>query len=241
MGRCGLVNAAIVIAVIALLGSVFSALVSAFGAPIFQGRRAARVVLNTYREPLLSAAFELQSRLRNILDADFLEKYLAKEEQGKQEAAVKTTLYVFAQYFGWLEIIRREIQFLHFRRTAETREIARLLRDISETFLTDTFGPQLMIWRVEQRGLGEQMIASVDGKSSCVGYAAFLDKEAELKTWLDPLERDLKALDSRGAARLTELQHLLLRLVRELDSKRVRYPFELEAASPAAQTAEDPR
>ena len=127
-------------------------------------------------------------------------------------------------------MIRREIQFLHFRRTRQTREMARLLRDISETFLTDSFGSQLMIWRVEQRGLGERMITSVDGKPSCLGYAAFLDQQAELKIWLDPLERDLKALDRSGSARLTELQHLLLRLVRELDPKRVRYPFELEEA-----------
>lgn len=223
-------DAAIVIALIALLGAVLSTLVTTFGAPVFQGRREARAVLNTYREPLLSAAFELQSRLRNILDGEFLEKYLASEEQGKQEAAAKTTLYVFAQYFGWLEIIRREIQFLHFRRTRQTREMARLLRDISETFLTDSFGSQLMIWRVEQRGLGERMITSVDGKPSCLGYAAFLDQQVKLKIWLDPLERDLKALDRSGSARLTELQHLLLRLVRELDPKRVRYPFELEEA-----------
>ena len=80
-------DAAIVIALIALLGAVLSTLVTTFGAPVFQGRREARAVLNTYREPLLSAAFELQSRLRNILDGEFLEKYLASEEQGKQEAA----------------------------------------------------------------------------------------------------------------------------------------------------------
>jgi hypothetical protein len=47
-----------------------------------------------------------------------------------------------------------------------------LLRDIDEEFLADSYGPQFMLWRVEQRGLGERMISSVNGRVTCMGYAA---------------------------------------------------------------------
>jgi hypothetical protein len=224
------VDAALVIALIALAGSIFSTLVSTFGAPVFQGRRDARALLDTYREPLLAAAFELQSRLHNILRTGFLDEYVASDDKGKQDAAVASTLYVFAQYFGWTEIIRREIRFLRFASTKETREIARLMRDVGEAFLTDGFGTQLMIWRVEQRAIGERMIDSSNGKLVCRGYASFLEHRDELKTWLDPVERDMLALDDGGRKRLVEVQHLLLRLVRELDPEQVRYPFELSEA-----------
>jgi hypothetical protein len=139
-------------------------------------------------------------------------------------------LYVFAQFFGWREIIRREIQFLRFLRETETRDVAQLLRDIGETFLTDEFGHQFMIWRVEQRGLGECMIVASDGKPTCMGYATFVGQRAAMKEWLDPLERDLRQMDDGGRARMTKLQHLLLELVEKLDEDRTRYPFQLEKA-----------
>jgi hypothetical protein len=51
-------------------------------------------------------------------------------------------LYVFAQFSGWTEIIRREVQYLRFSRDRQTREIGRLLQDIGETFLSDKYGSQ---------------------------------------------------------------------------------------------------
>jgi hypothetical protein len=87
-----------------------------------------------------------------------------------------------------------------------------------------------MIWRVEQRGLGECMIVGSDGKPACMGFATFVKQRATMKEWLDPLERDLRQMDDHGRARLTKLQHLLLALVEKLDEDQTRYPFTLERA-----------
>jgi hypothetical protein len=223
-------DVAVVIALIALAGSIFSTLATVFGTPVLQARREARAVLARHREPLLAAAYELQSRLHNILCNRFVEDYVLATKARKQEAALESTLYVFAQFFGWREIIRREIQFLRFPKDEETREIARILRNIGETFLTDDYGRQFMIWRVEQRGLGERMIVASDGTPTCMGYATFLEQRATMKEWLEPLERDLREIGEGGRKRLTELQHLLLELVQKLDEDRMRYPFTLEKA-----------
>lgn len=221
---------ALVIALIALAGSIFSTVATVFGAPVLQARREARTVLERHRDPLLAAAYELQARLHNILCNRFTEEYVLGNKAGKQGAALESTLYVFAQFFGWREIIRREIQFLRFLRNEETREVAQLLRDIGETFLTDDYGHQFMIWRVEQRGLGECMIVTSDGKATCMGFATFVGQRVTMKEWLDPLERDLRQMEDGGRARLTKLQHLLLELVQKLDEDRTRYPFTLEKA-----------
>lgn len=118
-----------------------------------------------------------------------------------------------------MEIIRHEVHYLRFSKDQQTREIGRLLREISETFLSDQYGSQFMIWRVEQRGLGERMITASHGKMSCLGYASFIEQRATMKAWLEPFENGLHQLDDEGRQRLTELQHALLNLVKQLDEK----------------------
>jgi hypothetical protein len=224
------VNTAIVLAVVALAGSIASAVVTTFGLPVVQGRRDSRKVLDNYRVPLGAAAYELQARLYNILALSFVDRYLKNDTQGKRDAAIHSTLYVFAQFFGCRELIRGEIQYLRFSRHQRTRRLAQLLGDIGEEFLADSYGPQFMLWRVEQRGLGERMTTRVHGRMTCLGYAAFLERRDTMDEWLKPLEHDLENLDDGGRRRLTKVQHLLLELVRELDDKGRQYPFTMNEA-----------
>ena len=65
---------------------------------------------------------------------------------------------------------------------------------------------------------------------TCLGYVSFIDQRPTMQEWLQPLENDLENLRDGGRRRLTELQHLLLELVRQLDDKQKRYPFELKKA-----------
>jgi hypothetical protein len=221
---------ALVLALIALAGSLFSTLVTTFGLPAHLARRDARKVLDTYREPLIAASYELQARLYNILCNTFVDKYIRSEDEGRRNAAIESTLYVFAQFFGWKEVIRQDVQYLRFARDQQTRRFAQLLQDIGETFLSDSYGPQFMIWRVEQRGLGERMIASTNGAQACLGYASFLDKRGTMAEWLEPIERDLDNIGDGGRRRLTKIQNLLYELVTELDENQTRYPFEIKRA-----------
>jgi hypothetical protein len=223
-------DTAVIIALIALAGSLVSTIVTVFGAPVIQASRDAKKVLDNYRDPLIAASFELQARLYNILRLRFVEKYITAAGVSKRDSALESTLYVFAQFFGWREIIRREVQYLRFSRNQQTREVGQLLRDIEETFLSDGYGPQFMIWRVEQRGIGERMVESMDSQMKCLGYASFIKQRSTMEEWLAPLEHDLENLQDGGRKRLTELQHMLVKLVRQLDDKQKRYPFELKEA-----------
>jgi hypothetical protein len=168
--------------------------------------------------------------LYNILALDFIGKWVKDERTGKRDAAIHSTLYVFAQFFAWRELIRREVQYLRFSRDEQTRLFAQLLRDIGEEFLADRYGQQFMIWRVEQRGLGERMIIPADGGKACLGYAAFLDQRGMMDEWLNPIERDLENIDDGGRKRLTNVQHLLVDLIRQLDDNKKRYPFAIDKA-----------
>jgi hypothetical protein len=186
----------------------------------------AEEVLTRYREPLAAAAFDLQSRLYNILRMDFFAKY---GEGYRAEDALRTTLFRLAQYFGWTEILRRDIQFLSFPEDDATRRVAQLQSKISKRFLTDNPSPALMIWGDEQRAIGEMMIVEEYGKVLCMGYANFSEQcDLTFATWRDRLRTEVH--DEAARARLCDIQHLLCELVETLDAKRVRYTEDLQRA-----------
>ena len=79
-------------------------------------------VLAKYREPLAAAAMDLQSRCYNIVRLGFFQS----STQARALSAAATTLFRFAQYFGWTEILRRDIQYLSFPETVDTKCVAQL-------------------------------------------------------------------------------------------------------------------
>jgi len=187
----------------------------------------AEEVLTRYREPLAAAAFDLQSRLYNILELDFLGKFGGTH--ARAEEALRTTLFRLAQYFGWTEILRRDIQFLSFPEAEETRLVSQLQSDIAKRFLADRYGPALMIWSDEQRALGELMIVEEHGKVLCMGYAKFRAAcDDTFAPWCERVRDELAQESARD--RLREVQHLLCDLIETLDASRVRYTRDLERA-----------
>jgi hypothetical protein len=70
-----------------------------------------------YREPLVGAAFDLQTRIYNISTMRF-------SADGLSDYHINHTMYVFAQYLGWREIIRRDVQFLDLGDVPQTKRWA---------------------------------------------------------------------------------------------------------------------
>src|SRR5450432_2250639 len=89
-------------------------------------RAATEQTARQFREPLGRAAYELQSRIFNIVKGGFLELYLDGGTERTHAYAINHTVFVIAQYFAWTELIRREIQFIDLGADAETRRLAQL-------------------------------------------------------------------------------------------------------------------
>jgi hypothetical protein len=184
-------------------------------------------VLARYREPLAVAAFDLQSRCYNLLRLDFLEKFGTSHE--RFGTAQKTTLFRFAQYFGWTEILRRNIQFLSFPTADETRKVIELQWMISRRFGTSEDHQGMMVWTDEQRAIGERMIIKEHDVVLCMGYARFEEEyPAHFEQWCEHLRAPLQAAEARP--RLIELQRMLCELVRRLDPDGMRYNSDLDSA-----------
>jgi hypothetical protein len=221
---------AIVVAIIALAGAILSAGLSVYGqvhASSTAAKREAAAVLSKYREPLVLAAYDLQSRLFNIINRNFLGKYYGPDMDGTREYAREHTLYLVGQYFAWTEIMRREIQFLQFEQIAETREVARLQQRIRDVFADDeeNLGRPFMIWRGEQSAIGERMTVVEEGERICIGYASFVEKQGDagFRRWFERLAEDVDAIARTPNLRLVELQHRLVDLIELLDRDRIRF------------------
>jgi len=184
----------------------------------------AETILARYRDPLITAIFELQDRIQNLLrlEKSSVLAYLAVP--GRGELAVQSTLFRFAQYFGWTEIVRLEIQFRQFDATSATRGVQDAAGKVQWAFATDKLGSDFMLWREEQRAIGERMLTNETELRTCIGFASFMDRYAhEFAPWLDSVATTLQGtLDKR---RLVALHHLLIDLAKQLDPNEIRYPW----------------
>jgi hypothetical protein len=177
----------------------------------------AKAELSRYRKPLLEAAADLGARIDNIQHSNF-DVYFESNE--RREIAVKSTLYRFARYFGTLEILRSQMSFLEFEDDRATREVAKLLLDIEGTMSSDDYRG-FMLWREEQRAIGELALEREGDTLRCIGFATFVNQfDQHLGSWLEELETQLKETGTAAkSGRLKAVQSHLQKLVQKLDEE----------------------
>jgi hypothetical protein len=185
-------------------------------------------VMARYEGPLLHAVYDLQSRLYNILANGFFHRYLLRGTPEQQHYAGRNTAFLIAQYFGWTEIIRQEVQFLERNEDDATRSLSVLRDEIYGLWQTDRLADPLMIWAGEQRAIGELMMDARGAQLSCKGYANFLKSfSAGQEPLMDRLQQAVIASASgQGHAhdRLRAIQHKLVELLDALDPTQRRFP-----------------
>jgi hypothetical protein len=202
--------------------------------------------MKRHRLPILDAANDLGRRIHNIRHEGF-GAYLVPANP-RQELAVQSTLFRLARYFGTLEALYEHEIYLQVEGDNGTRAVASALSDIAKTFASDKYDRQgassrLIIWREEQRAMGELVRQGVEGGfDRWLGFAAFVGAtRGPNASWFANLARDLATSDVAQSERLAKLQEQLADLVMLLDKER-RYlgrepvpnwlsPADLEASS----------
>jgi hypothetical protein len=235
----------VISAVIAVLGAVVAAAVG-YRVQTQLKTREHMDYMSRYGDALLWAAFDLQSRLYNILYGyevsrrpgrkGVLQAFLVEGTERQAEYLKRSTAFVFAEYLGWVEIFRRDLQFLDLGDSETNRQIMFLLHQVSGTLnAANTSDSECFrIFRADQRALGELMIVtdSKPGERRCLGYAAFCSMLAAGGTFgewgqelLDHVELAAREPDM-ARERLTRLQHQLIDLIDLLDPRGQRFPSE---------------
>ena len=196
-------------------------------------------LMSKYRDPLLRSAIDLQSRLFNICKNNILEEFDQKDPS-EQKYLINNTLYVFAEYFGWVEILRREVQFLDLGDFELNRHLNELLVNVTKAFGTNrlneqpNFDPTLQLFNGEQRAIGEIMMLPRSSDRAlgyeCIGYAAFVQKMADpaFKQWFLKLRKHLSQMVNSPQTdwhRLILIHSRLIDLIDFLDPHYVRIPL----------------
>jgi hypothetical protein len=125
------------------------------------------------REPLSRAAYDLQSRLFNILRGGVLGFVRAGNER-ERSYVLDNTVFLVAQYLCWTELTRREVQYIDLGKDEETRCLQRLQDNIYGLWGTSRYPPIFCIFAGEQRAIGEALIQAGPRGLECMGYGAFL-------------------------------------------------------------------
>lgn len=236
---------------ITALPVLISALISTLGAVISVAisRRAARVerlsaaeeLATRFREPLLDAAFNLETRIYNIVELNFFGRFLgADSSDSEKEYAVFNTMHVFAQYFCWVEILRLDSQFTDPRKDQINRALAAGIEAARDAF-ADSFDIQekcFRLFRGEQRALGEVMLVPAEVSRSdapkwdCQGYATFVRsvEDGHMARWFRCLREyieDVFENPGNRDGRLRLIQQRLIDIIDILDPDARRVPAHL--------------
>jgi len=184
----------------------------------------AREVIDQHRRPLLASAVELNRRLGNIRANHFL-SYL-QHPGHRADVALLSTLYRFAAFLGWREILARKLTYLDYEDSSRTKQALERLERVSAKLATssldraDGHGPTLMLWKDEQRAVGGLMCRA-DG-DGVLGFESFFEQyDSTFAPWLQPFAEDLRRPDVEGSARLEAVSMALADLIEALDEKSV--------------------
>lgn len=190
-----------------------------------KAQEATRLVAK-YRDPLLRSAFDLQSRIYNVYRPGgfTLEK--------DPEYFRLNTLFLLADFLGWLEIIRRELQFVDLGAIQATNELGQRIALVQELLANTTdWHDDCYIYRGYQRAIGELMLTRIDDgvtggrRHECIGYAAFVraHEDPRFERWFSRLGDAIERLSREKPARLVAVQHALIDLIDFLDPDRGRF------------------
>lgn len=170
--------------------------------------------LSQFRDPVMRATADLQNRIYSILVTDNI-AFLKKE--GRIDYYINSTAFLVAQFFAWVEILRRKADKLDYS------ELVARLDAVSQAFAYG--GPGFQIFHLEQREIGERIIITSSGQDEryqTIGYSDFVDrmKESNIPTCFIQLDKHVRALMDNPDLpknRLIKTQNALIDLMDFID------------------------
>lgn len=172
----------------------------------------------------------------------FLTSFHLQGTPEEREYVRRSTAFVLGEYLGWVEILRRDIQFLDLGQSRANQRAVTVISAIGAVLnRTSSASNVLRLWRAEQWAIGELMVRQEGepGRRRCLGYAEFcekLDGDEVFRRWFTPLLAHVVQLaeDTAPAVpRNVELQQRLIELIDVLDPKAERFPQFREVAGAA--------
>jgi hypothetical protein len=207
-------------------------------------KQALAQVSRRYREPIALSAIELCNRLTficdeyppNFLDASLLNSrpdgpaVNSADDPHFRQYRLVSTVYRLCAFLGWVELYRQDTTYLDTDDASGGRRVDQAIyavrSDLADGQLNKARDWQrwhdVLVFREEQRAIGESMIVNVGGARTVMGYAEFCDlftatSSSSRGQWLRTAATFL--LDHRPIKdfRHTRMQRLIVHLVELVD------------------------
>jgi hypothetical protein len=187
-----------------------------------------------WANPILGAVNDLERRLNNILNEY---GYLALDKNYRDkinpnwsvtyEYFMLSTIYFFAQYFAWIQMLQEKLSFELFQSEQTENEFFIAVNAVSSALgsfphpaLKDCSGGDRQVFRLQQRAIGELLILRDSNPPRCISYPDFqrrLEEEETFKRHLEPLNTLLEKVspkydDNCRWGRLVEMRKALIKL-----------------------------
>ncbi|HEY0533380.1 MAG TPA: hypothetical protein VGD29_17460 [Actinoplanes sp.] len=203
----------------------------------WRGRQAVLAVSAKYRDPLLLATQEMKDRVaeicrlyptnylrKSVLSAPPSERLLANSVQDEyyKQYRLLSSLYRVCSFFGWLELYRQELTFLHGAQSRVDEKLESAIEALRDDFANGRLNEaqnlhqwaDRLIFREEQRAIGEVMLTRTPPRT-VIGYGPFrsLFFQAQEEAggelwWIRIVSNFLLDLDAAMDFRKTRLQRL---------------------------------
>lgn len=125
-----------------------------------------------------------------------------------------STLFLFGQFFGWIQLLREDVNYEIFRNAREKKELAEAMLNVTKSLgdypLTYCMGHDSQVFRLQQRAIAELFTVSNEGTPRMLRYHEFMQRmnEPDFAPHLNPLRELLTNVSPEGDCRWPRLEHL---------------------------------
>lgn len=155
-----------------------------------------------WANPIHRSVQGLHYRLRFILEKGGYTDF--KSGNKKYDYMMNSTLFYFAQYFAWIELLQEELNIEIFQSQVQETEFFNSIIDVGKTLSRyppgyECKGEDIRIWSLQQRAIGEMMLVKEGDQKRCMNYVEFLKviKNPDffefflpIKLFIDGIDRD---------------------------------------------------
>lgn len=130
------------------------------------------------------------------------------------EYYVNSTLFLFGQFFGWIQLLREDVNYEIFRNARENMDLASAMLGVSKSLgdypLTYCMGHDAQVFRLQQRAIADLFIVTNEGAPRTLRYHEFIARkdDAEFAPHLNPLRELLVGVSPEGDCRWPRIEHL---------------------------------
>lgn len=194
-------------------------------------RRTIRKLIRDSSEPLILAGDDLVRRLEEINEnyppdyfvrrptdaGGLIREKTAAIDPHFNRYKVRSTLYRFAAFLGWIECFRSQLSFVELAQSDFAKAFGKQLHQVTRWMSDGTLSPNwetdrdCLIYREEIRAIGESMLIAHRDGFRVMGYAQFyaeMDASGRVATWVGVLDQFLGNLRSENDFRKTRLVKL---------------------------------